>query len=760
MDSIYGSSVSSKRIGGLMSGLDTEDLVKQMSYATQSRINKQFQAQQKLVYKQDAYRDVISRLVKFSDKYFSGTSKTNILSPSFFRANTAKSSSSNVTVSGDMEALKDFTIDNIESVASAARFTSSKEISSREFTSGVVESSKQMNALAGESITLKNGENTYVLKISDNFEFKETDTQEEKLIKIKEELNKAISNTKLKGKLNYVVDENQLKLKEVGGGDPQNIEVTAVSQYMKDKLHIQVGGGNTAGSSSADITETEFLKTVSLQDALKNGYITFDYNGVQKRLTFPDTITDADALVSHLQEELNKMYGTHGKDAFGDDIAKIQVGKSASGEITFKTVDKDGNDDKNNLFGITSTSAMVSRFTGLSDGQYNRVNRDVAISSAKLKTPLDILADGENYEIDINGEKFTFGKNETINNIINKINSSNAGVTISHSATTDQFTVVAKETGSHVELEITDVAGKGNLAEVLFGKKDVDYTVKNGEDTVMTVTKNGVSTDLVRSTSNVSFDGINIGLTNKAKGETNITFTVSEETDKVVEKMAKFVEDYNEIITYLDEQIRQKPNRKFEPLTDEQRKEMKESEVKLWDEKAKEGMLYLDSDMNALLYGLKEAVSGFVEGNSTHLSSIGIAPAFGDYTGELIFNEDKFRAAYAKDANKIEEFFTKNGKNASMNEKGIAQRLNDVFSKNIGTMGLTGILVEKAGTKGTSSEKDNFLYERIKEYDEMITKLKTKLVEEQTRYRAKFTELEKALAKMNSQSSWLSSQFQ
>lgn len=81
---LYGSSVN-KGMGGLMSGLDTDDLVNQMTAATRNKINKQYQAKQKLLYKQEAYREISSKLLAFNNKYFSYSSgsKTNILSPKF-----------------------------------------------------------------------------------------------------------------------------------------------------------------------------------------------------------------------------------------------------------------------------------------------------------------------------------------------------------------------------------------------------------------------------------------------------------------------------------------------------------------------------------------------------------------------------------------------------------------------------------------------------------------------------------------------------
>lgn len=119
--SLYGASVN-KGVGGLLSGLDTDDLVKQMTATTRNRINRQYQAKQKLSYRQEAYREISKKLLTFSDKYLSYAtgSKTNILSSSFFESNTYKSSSPYVNVTGDAKAIKNFEINSITSVATAA----------------------------------------------------------------------------------------------------------------------------------------------------------------------------------------------------------------------------------------------------------------------------------------------------------------------------------------------------------------------------------------------------------------------------------------------------------------------------------------------------------------------------------------------------------------------------------------------------------------------------------------------------------------
>ncbi len=150
---LYGSSVN-KGMGGLMSGLDTDDLVNQMTAATRNKINKQYQAKQKLLYKQEAYREISSKLLAFNNKYFSYSSgsKTNILSPKFFESYTYKSSSDYVSVTGNADVISNFKINSITSVAKAAIYTTNS-VSSQSFSSDAIIGNISEDVLLSSSIT-------------------------------------------------------------------------------------------------------------------------------------------------------------------------------------------------------------------------------------------------------------------------------------------------------------------------------------------------------------------------------------------------------------------------------------------------------------------------------------------------------------------------------------------------------------------------------------------------------------------------------
>ncbi len=745
--SIYGSSVTSKGIGGLMSGLDTESLVEQMLQSTQIKINRQFQAQQKLAYKQESYREVISKFVNFSDKYLSYASKTNIFSSDFFKSTNFTSSNSSINVSGDATAIKNFMINKVNSVATNSRFTSTNRVSDTVFESGAITSTKDVSTLAGQSMTIQYGSNLYTLTIGENLD------PYANLDAVVSELNNQVSkvdalkNADGSYKIEFINDGGTIGIKNNGTGD---MKINALGKGIEEALKLKVSPKEGGSTGAGDILKAEeaatatFFKTENLSDILKAGQITFDYNSSKKTIRFDNTnISTADELKSYLQTELDKAYG----------VGKITVSKTAEGGVSFDA------GSGNNLFGISSIDRDVSRHLGLTSSTYNRINKNKSITEAGLNQIVSKSADNK-YKISVNNIIFEFDEGTSINDILNKINNDvDAGVRITHSATTDTFTVVSDDTGAHTKVKIEDVDGS-NLASVLFGTAGTDYTVTNGTDAKLEVTMNGSTSVIERSTNTFSFDGINIELSNASLNAENVTFNVSNNTDSIVENMAKFINDYNELVTYLDNKIMETPNKAYAPLTDAQKKEMSESQIKAWEEKAKAGMLYSDRTMYSALYDLRNAMTDVVKGAGAMIQDIGISAVKGDYSGKLIFDENKFREAYANNSEAIEKLFTQSVENGTKAEQGIAYKLKSAIERNVGTRGEKGILVEYSGTKNTSTEKVNYLSERMEEYQETIDKLKVKMEAERKKYWSKFTALEKALASMNSQSSWLSSQFQ
>lgn len=734
--SLYGSSAN-KGFGGLVSGLDTDELVNQMTARTKNKINRQYQAKQKLLYKQEAYRGISSKLLALSNKYFSSSATSNILNAGFFKANTYDSSSKYVNVSGNADNIKNFSISNISSVATAASFSSNKTVSKHTFETGEI--TDCTSTLAGETMSIEFGGKTYSLFIDKDFG---KGPDEVALDEVVTQLNKQLAT--ITGN-----ETNQLLKYKLDGTGKQIVfetgtaKLTAASSKILDTLNFKTG---QAAASTADVTKS---LTVAKEEILTNSsaYMTFDFNGVQKTINMNSTITDGAKLQVHLQTELNKAYGD----------GKVTVAYDAG----TKKISFTGNGD-NNLFGVSGISKELRYFTGVEPTTYNRINTNKAVSETNLATALtsgDIGEGKTGYAITVNGKEFKFETTDTLKDIISTINSDvDAGINIYYSSTTDTYAVKSTQTGSNQKVEIKDVTG--NLASSLFGEETTNYTVKAGTDTTMTYTLNGVQSTVTRSTSDFSIDGINISLDERAVGtatvDNPVTFSVTNNTNDVVERVKQFITDYNEIINLMYTKTSEKPNRDYQPLTPEQSDEMEDKEIENWTKEAKKGILFGDSKINKVLNGFRSAMSVKTSVSSITLSDLGISSASMDTTGKLIFDEEKFKAQLSQNSEEVVNLFS--GTTTEENSlSGLAVQIQSILKDNIGSYGSTGALVEEAGMDNSITSDRNFISERIEEYDDKLAELKKDLEKERARYWNKFSALEKTMSNLNAQSSWLTS---
>ncbi|MDK2562700.1 flagellar filament capping protein FliD [Romboutsia sedimentorum] len=89
-------SVSSVRIPGLATGMDTDTMIKEMLKGEQSKVDKAKQKEQTTKWQQEIYREIIKDTKGFEEKYFSLSSKNSLLSSSAWSTLTVTSSNPNV----------------------------------------------------------------------------------------------------------------------------------------------------------------------------------------------------------------------------------------------------------------------------------------------------------------------------------------------------------------------------------------------------------------------------------------------------------------------------------------------------------------------------------------------------------------------------------------------------------------------------------------------------------------------------------------
>lgn len=240
-----------------------------------------------------------------------------------------------------------------------------------------------------------------------------------------------------------------------------------------------------------------------------------------------------------------------------------------------------------------------------------------------------------------------------------------------------------------------------------------------------------------------------------------VTMQATSDTNAAKEQIMEFVTKYNEMIDEFTKLTKEKKYRDYAPLSEDQRKDMSENEQKLWDEKAKSGLLRGDSILRNGISEMRSSFMGNVAGLGDKLmdslAEIGITTSKEmSQSGKLVIDEKKLDAALAKDPDQVHKMFSQtgkvsqttdeNGRKVTEDSRGIAYRLRDVIKE------MTTSIEKKAGREGATDQSYN-IGKNIVQADERIKNLQFKLKNIEARYWKQFGAMESAINKANQQSS-------
>ncbi len=362
----------------------------------------------------------------------------------------------------------------------------------------------------------------------------------------------------------------------------------------------------------------------------------------------------------------------------------------------------------------------------------------------------------------------TYNKTDTIEDVVNKLNTS--GVLKSHAMTAsfDELTgqlKITDKTGKPVDFKLFD--GEGNSGDYEYKLPESGSSYTAGQDAVMDVEINGKRFEnLTRSSNSFDIDGLTVNVkgTFEAKpakeGEEfeAITFSTTTDTDKIVDAIRSFVDDYNEMATEIKNAYSTLPAQKsngakYEPLTSEQEEKYSESELKAYNEKAKQGILFGDSSLSSMYSKLLSSIApGGTDGQT--LREIGIGTSYNNGMTTLSLDEDKLRAALESDPDKVKNAFTKTKESGSATD-GLMKNMQNVLDTYVKTSGEPkGVLIQRAGSmKAYNSLNNNSLKTQIDNIDKQIDRWQDKMASQIDRYTTQFSRLEQLIAEMNSQAS-------
>ena len=806
--SIYG---SRNVLSGLATGLDTESMIENAVSGFQTKIASLQKRQTSLTWKQEAMRGVSTPMIQFAQKYTSYSSSTNLLSANFFNkaVTTAANGKYADKISATGKSSSNVRILNVTKLATRATYNVSAAAmglgGSADGKAAAVgtedlklDAAMSLSRVSG-TLSLKYGANRTIDisfdEVEDLYTAEDGKSAAQAFV---DGINKKLAGTKVSNSSGeYVAASTMVEAKLDDNGDVvfsdkagagNSVTIAGATGKLKDNLGIDASSASSkAGTidladNFAFVDESahrgEYLAGKSLKITLDGKTKTVELPGYEGSDT-------AESYAAKLNDALQKSFGSSigaeltsdGKLSFtaqrGSTLsvtADSAVGKALglggatatsyldTGRTLGSLLHVESTDSGETLGGMTGTALKAEgKIT------YNKTSNTWTDSKGNLvdKDGNRLGEDGKQlygYTFEMNGEKLTFTRDTAMESVLTAINSNTAmGVNATFSKITNSIQFTSRETGaaSGITINAKTEDGADNLAEKLFGTADA-----RGEDAKLSMEINGQTYDVTRADNTFDVDGMSItlkGTFEPASTDDAVSFTTTSDADKIVDAINSMVKDFNDILKNVHDSYSTLPNYKsdnsrYEPLSDSDKDDMSDSAIEKYEEKAKQGILFGDSDLSSLYSKLVSAISPGGTASAT-LSKMGITTSYSDGVTSVTVDEEALRSALSNDPDSVRDAFV-----STTGVGGLMTNVSKVVSDYAATTGATkGILVEKAGsTYSALSLLNNTLQDQIDNYDEQISKWQDKLSDKIDYYTKMFTRLETLTNQMNSQSSMLS----
>ncbi len=462
----------------------------------------------------------------------------------------------------------------------------------------------------------------------------------------------------------------------------------------------QLASASTAISSaslSASINPAANLATSGITTTIEAG--TFTINGVQFNVD-PNT-QSLNTVLANINSSAAGVTATY--NAVTD---KITFANATPGDTALINFGAD-NDTSNFLEGIAINTATQSTGGGGST-EASSTRKLGAVNSTALLNTLNLAGGAVTAgTFSINGISFSVDPtNDTLNDVIERINSSDARVSAVYDATTDGIRFVSQTLGSRTIRfgapgDTSNFLNTTNLtAASQTAGNDAQFTINGGP--VQTRNSNEISDAISGVTVNLLSTGLS-------------TVTVTSNNDSIVENIKTFVEEFNKSL----DSIRSVTG--------------------------VEGALNSDGGIRSIESFLMGKIFAQVSGVGTFDSLLAIGITTGedfDATAgsKLSLDEDKLREALSDNRQNVKDLFS------NSNGTGIADLM---FSYLDDATKATGFLNERAKANGT-------LDKQIQSLEDQITRLEDRVSQKESRLRRQFTNLETMSATYQNQSAALS----
>lgn len=691
----------------MVSGMDTESLVTALVSGYQLKKDNLVKAQTKLSWKQEKWKTMNTSIYSF----YSGKLSAARFSKAYSLKKSTVSNSSVATVTASSSAVAGDQTLKVKELASSGYLTGG-EVTNKSDSASKITGSSKLSAITGKT----SGQGSVTLSVdgkSTNIELTDDMTVNQFIVKLKDagvqaSFDEANQRFFISSKTSGKDGDFSLVANDTTGRE----SLYELGLYTDDKTSTAEYTKWAGYYNAADGTYTSALDDI-INSAYESNKISFDTVAQEKLAAYSKASATVDSFNTKYMSDTG---------VTAEDNAKAQLAALIS---------KGKGGDDNSDFD-------ESKLTDKEKENYKTLKSDIDNYST-AKQSMEDLKDYVNIEVK-DGKTTVSALKETdsaagVANIAAETADRNAKI---KADLTTQYQNKAKS--SYDMINATHEFSKGASRKV-------------GQDSEIEL--NGAT--FTSNSNNYSINGITIQVTAKTKDDEQVTITTDTDVDAIYKSIKDMFTEYNKLIKSMDEAYNADSSKGYEPLTDDEKSAMTDDEVEKWETKIKDSLLRKDDTLSSIINTMKNdmASSITINGKSYALSSFGIATQGYFASGEnekgvyhidgdsddsvTSGNDDKLRAAIAGDPETVVSFFSQ------------------LFSKVYTDLG------NKMATSSVSSAytvyNDKQMNKQYSEYTTKISDAESKITIWEDYYYSKFSAMESALSKLNSQTSSMSGLF-
>lgn len=536
--------------------------------------------------------------------------------------------------------------------------------------------------------------------------------------------NNTVFNSTLQGTLmpKQISSSNEAVVKVVANADAANVNHSLIVSQLATGITQTSSGKITTGSSKETLADQFGMESTRFKVTINGKEITIDPN--QSINTVVSQINNAGAGVKA------------NYDATLDRFFLYSTNTGSNAKIDFTGSDANGTKFlTQNLKLNTVNTVSTTGATSLSE---------VVVDPTKtLATQFPGMSGTLNFKITNDGvsKTLSFDATAKLQDVLDGINNAGVNAQASYDTVTHKFSLKATS-------GTLDFSGSNDGAiDFLTNKLNLWQTAQQGQDAKIVLD----GTNFTQSSNDFTISGVAYSL----KGIGTSSVNVSSDNKKTIDNVKSFIEAYNASLAKINTKINEDKYKDFMPLTDEQKSNMKEADVKAWEEKAKSGLLHNDPILRGLVSNMRndiaQPISGLT-GKYTTASSIGITTGAWQEGGKLYLDETKLKKALEEDPEIVNKIFGSHQEGNAHAQDGIAVRLHVTLKE------VSDKIVTEAGITASAYDIKSNVGKQIDIYKKTMVDMNRRLKDIEANYYKKFNAMESALNKLNKQSSWLAQQ--